>query len=106
MLANILIFLALIAIASLFVWLARRALRLRNPVARWGLAVLATVPALLFAIVVGLVTYGYAQFYWPRPTPALVLDTLATPERSARGAHLARTTCIACHASGGQLPLS
>ena len=37
MLANVVIFLALIAIASLFVWLARRALRLRNPVARWGL---------------------------------------------------------------------
>ncbi len=106
MLANVLIFLALIAIASLFVWLARRALRLRNPVTRWGLAVLATLPALLFATVAGLVAYGYAQFYWPRPTPVLVLDTMATTARIARGAHLARTTCVACHASGGQLPLS
>jgi len=106
MLANVLIWLALIVIAGLFVWLARRALRLRNLAARWALVVLATLPALLFALVAGLIGYGYAKLYVPRSAPALALDSAATPERIARGAHLARTTCVACHASGGQLPLS
>ena len=53
MLANILIWLALIIIAGLFAWLARRALRLRNPAARWALVALAALPALLFALVAG-----------------------------------------------------
>ncbi len=30
----------------------------------------------------------------------------ASPERIARGAHIALTTCVACHATNGQLPLS
>lgn len=106
MLVNVLIWLAVMAIAGLFLWLARRALRMRNPAARWTLAVLACLPALLFALVAGIVGYGYARLYLPRSAPALVLDTAATPDRIARGAHLARTTCVACHATDGQLPLS
>jgi mono/diheme cytochrome c family protein len=106
MLLNILIWLALLVLAGLFVWFARRALRLRNPGARWALVVLAALPALLLALVAGLVGYGYAKLYLPRSAPALTLDTAATPERIARGAHLARTTCVACHATNGQLPLS
>jgi mono/diheme cytochrome c family protein len=106
MLANTLICVGLILIVGLFVWLARRALLLRNPAARWGLVVLATLPALLLALVAGLIGYGYAKLYLPRSAPGLALDTAATPDRIARGEHLARTTCVACHTTGGQLPLS
>lgn len=106
MITNFLIWLALFAIAGLFAWLVRRALRLRNPGARWALAVVAALPALVFALVAGLVGLGYAKFYLPRPAAALALDTSATPGRVARGAHLARSTCVACHAADGQLPLS
>jgi mono/diheme cytochrome c family protein len=106
MFANILIWLALIVIAGLFAWLARRALRLRNPAARWALVALATLPALLFALVAGLVGYGYYQLYRPRSAPAVALDTTTTLERIARGKHLALTTCVACHTQDGQLPLS
>jgi mono/diheme cytochrome c family protein len=106
MFANALIWLALIVIAGLFAWLARRALGLRNPAARWALVALAALPALLFALVAGVVGYGYYQFYRPRSAPAVALDTAAIPERIARGKHLALTTCVACHARDGQLPLS
>jgi mono/diheme cytochrome c family protein len=106
MFANALIWLALIMIAGLFAWFARRALRLRNPAARWTLALLAALPALLFALVAGVVGYGYHQFYRARATPAVAMDTAATPARLARGQYLARTTCVACHATDNQLPLS
>jgi mono/diheme cytochrome c family protein len=106
MLVNVLIWLAVVVLAVLFFWLARRALRLRNLAARWSLVVLACMPALLLALVAGLAGYGYAKLYLPRTAPKLVLDTVATPDRVARGAHLATTTCVACHATNGQLPLS
>src|SRR5262245_30464972 len=106
MFVNALIWLSLIMIVGLFAWLARRALGLRNPAARWALVVLAALPALLFATVAGLVGYGYYQFYRPRSAPSMALDTAATPARLARGQHLAQTTCVACHATDNQLPLS
>src|SRR5215218_1633061 len=106
MLVNILIWLAVIAMAGLFVWLARRALRLRNLAVRWTLLLLAALPALLFAVVAVMVGYGYAKLYLPRSAPTIVLDTAANQQRIDRGAHLARTTCVACHATDGQLPLS
>jgi mono/diheme cytochrome c family protein len=106
MLVNVLIWLAVVAVAGVFIWLVRRALRLRNLAARWALALLAALPALLFAVVAGLAGYGYAKLYLPRSAPALALDTVPTADRIARGAHLARTTCVACHATNGQLPLS
>ena len=106
MLANVLTWLALIAIVVLFAWLARRAWRLRNPAARWALAVLAVLPALLFALVAGVIGYGYAKLYLPRSAPELALDLASSPQRIARGEHIALTTCVACHTTSGQLPLS
>lgn len=106
MFINILICLGLLAIAGLFVWLARRALRLRNPFARWSLAVVAALPALLLILITGLISYGYYSLYRPRSAPAIQLDTSASPARLARGEHLARSTCVACHTTGGELPLS
>ena len=49
MFTNIFICLGLLAVAGLFIWLARRALRLRNPFARWSLAVVTTVLCLCAA---------------------------------------------------------
>jgi mono/diheme cytochrome c family protein len=106
MLTNILIGVAIVAIAGLFAWLARRALRIRNPAARWTLALFSSLLALIFVLVAGLVGYGYAQLYLPRSAPDFALDTAATSERAERGAHLAQTTCVACHSTNGQLPLS
>jgi mono/diheme cytochrome c family protein len=106
MLANILIWLGLVLAAGLLFWLARRALRLRNPVARWPLALLATLPALLVSLIVGLIGLGYAKLYLPRTATPMALDTAAAPELIARGEHLARTTCVACHTTNNELPLS
>lgn len=106
MFVNVLILLAITLLAGLFVWLARRALRLRNPIARWALVLLASLPALLFALVAGFSAYGYTTFFMPRSAPPIALDTATSAARITRGAHLARTTCVACHAANGQLPLS
>lgn len=106
MLTNALTWLALLLVAVLLFWLAKRALRLRNPGARWGLALVAVIPAVAFTAAVGLIGFGYVKMYMPRSVAALTLETTSTPERIARGAHLARTTCVACHSTNGELPLS
>jgi mono/diheme cytochrome c family protein len=106
MMTNALIVLVLVGGAALFAWLARRSLRLPHPAARWALAVVAALPALLLAVVTVFVAVGYTKFYLPRPRPALALDMASSAERIARGEHLARTTCMACHSSTGALPLS
>src|SRR5687767_5706969 len=106
MVVNLLIWLALASGAGLLAWLARRALRLRNPGARWGLALVAVAPALLLGGAAALAAIGYYQFYRPRTAPPTGLTVDASPERLARGAYLARTTCAACHGSQGDLPLS
>jgi hypothetical protein len=52
---------------------------------------------LLLALVAGVVGYGYYQFYRPRSTPLVALDTTTTTERIARQApgadHLRRLPC-------------
>ena len=106
MFTNILICLGLLAVAGLCIWLARRALHLRNPFARWALAIVASLPALLLILATGLISYGYYSLYRPRSAPAIQLDTAASPARLARGEHLARSTCVACHTTSGELPLS
>jgi mono/diheme cytochrome c family protein len=106
MLVYTLIVLALIVGAAALFWLARRALRLRNPGARYGLAVIAALPGLLLAAVALVILNGYVQFYRPRPAPAPQLAVAASPGLVARGAYLAQTTCAACHSRSASLPLS
>jgi mono/diheme cytochrome c family protein len=98
--------LGLIAGAGVFFWLARRALAIRHPAARYALAVVAALPALLLTVVTLTTGLGYAKWYMPRARPALAIDTTSTPERIARGEHLARTTCVACHSTNYSVPLS
>jgi mono/diheme cytochrome c family protein len=81
-------------------------LRVHNRAVRWSLTLVASLFALLFALVAGFVGYGYAKLYMPRSRPPPALDTAASPDRLARGAHLAQTTCVACHTTNAQLPLS
>jgi mono/diheme cytochrome c family protein len=103
---NILIILVLVTIVALFVWLARRAWRIRQPVARWALTIQAALPALLFTLVVGFILYGYYQVYGPRSVPVPSTTVVATPQQVARGAHLSLTVCAPCYGTDGQLPMS
>jgi mono/diheme cytochrome c family protein len=93
-------------VAGLLFWLARRALHLRNPGARWGLALVAALPAVLLAALAIVIANGYMQFFRPRTAQPIQLEVVASPARVARGAYLAQTTCAACHGAGGALPLS
>jgi mono/diheme cytochrome c family protein len=106
MLANILIILALAGLAAVFGWLVRRSLKIRNLGARLGFVVLSAIPALIFAAASVCIGLGYYTFYGPRTVSPLAIDTTPSVARVTRGAHLARTTCVACHATNNDLPLS
>jgi mono/diheme cytochrome c family protein len=106
MIGNLAIILVLVTLVALFVWLARRAWRIRQPVARWALTILAALPALLFTLLVGFILYGYYQVYSPRSVPVPSTTVAATPQHLARGAHLALSICAPCHGTNGQLPMS
>lgn len=106
MITNIALICALVLGSVLFFWLATRAFRLRNPGARWALTVLAALPGVMLVLVVGVVVFGYTTMYLPRSASPIELDFVSTPATIARGEHIARTTCVACHSSNGELPLS
>jgi len=106
MIGNIVIILVLIAVVVLFVWLARRAWRIRQPAARWTLTILAALPVLLFTLITGVIVYGYAQVFVPRSGPIPNLTIASTTEQVTRGEHLAVVVCATCHSITGQLPLS
>jgi mono/diheme cytochrome c family protein len=106
MFTYLLVWLLIVTIAGLLLWLARRALRVRNPGARLGLVVLAGLPGLLLTAVAVLVAAGYVQFFRPRSAPPTRITVVSSPERIGRGAYLAETTCAACHSLNGELPLS
>jgi mono/diheme cytochrome c family protein len=99
---NIVILLALVAVALLLIWLAFRAGRLRNAVLRWSGVVLASVLALGVAIVSTLTLAGMIR-QQARSAPSVDLIVAATPERIARGKALADGFCSGCHAKSGQL---
>lgn len=106
MIVNTAICIGILAVAGLFAWLARRAMRLRNPAMRWGLAFLAAIPTVVLVGVVGIIVYGFALLYIPKPRPHISLDTTFSTERFERGQHIALTTCAACHSLNHQIPLS
>ncbi|HLZ28984.1 MAG TPA: c-type cytochrome [Chloroflexota bacterium] len=85
-------------------WFATRAWRVRGAVLRWlgaGALALGTVVLALVAI---LALIGVYRFERPPSIPAATQPIAASPERLARGQHLANL-CSGCHATTQQLPL-
>ena len=96
--------LGLLVGAVLCGWLATRAWRVRQPLLRWlGAGVLALATAVL-ALVTILALIGVYRFERPPSFAAADLQIAASPERLARGQHLANL-CSACHSTTQQLPL-
>jgi mono/diheme cytochrome c family protein len=106
MLANIFVWLVVVAVTVGLGWLTWRAGRSRRAWARWGGRLgfgLLTLVAALIAVVGGrglLVMYSA-----PAYTPATELQVAGTPEQIARGEHLATSLCAGCHSTTGTLPL-
>ncbi len=106
MLTNVLATLLVIALTCLFVWLALRARRSTSPVRRWAGLGASGLFAVLFLVVSAASSRGMLMLYGPRGRPVRELKVEATPERVARGQHIANTSCVGCHSLNGQLPLS
>lgn len=106
MLVNFLAWGLVLGLTVLVVWALRRVWRSPRPVTRWiGVAGLGLI-ALLGAVVTAASARGLFMLYGPRGRPLRELKVEATPERIARGRHIANTTCVGCHSLNGQLPLS
>ena len=106
MAGNILGALVLVVLTVFFAWLVWRAFRSRRPLVKWGGGLLAVVPTLLFGLLSIVAGIGLVKLYVPMSRPVPGLKVSATPERIARGQHLAQAVCAACHSPNGELPLS
>jgi len=106
MLTNLLATLFVLALASLFIWLTLRARRSASPVRRWVGLGAGAVFSLIFLAVSVAASRGLFLLYGPRGGPVRDITVEATPERLARGQHIANTSCVGCHSLNGQLPLS
>lgn len=93
-----------IALALLFGWLTVRAWRARRAWVRWPGVILSGLLALLCTLVGVVALLGVYKLEAPRANPLAEIKVASTPERLARGEHLAYL-CANCHSSTGRLPL-
>lgn len=106
MLTNLVVTVAVLAATTALLWLTWRLRRLPRPIVRWlGIGGSGLV-SLVFVIVSVAGARGMVRLYAPRGTPARNLKVDMSPERIARGQHIANTLCVSCHSLTGQLPLS
>lgn len=106
MFTNLVVVLVLIALIALFAWLARRAWKVRRAWLRWPGVVLAGMLTLLFVLVTGVFAKGMLDVYGPKAVPPVNVSIAQTPERVARGEHIALVMCALCHSTDNSLPLS
>jgi mono/diheme cytochrome c family protein len=106
MLTNALIWLAVIGLTLAIVWLTLRARRASRPVSKWVGILGGGLFSLILLLVSGVSTRGMFLLYSPRGRPVREMTVEKTPERIARGQHIANAWCAACHTLNGQLPLS
>jgi mono/diheme cytochrome c family protein len=106
MLANSIILLVIIALTLAVVWLTLRVRRSRSSLAKWSGISAGALFGLILILVSGVGIRGMFLLYAPRGRPLRDLAVEKTPERIARGQHIANVWCAACHTLNGQLPLS
>ena len=96
---------ALLTLAVVAIWLAKRAWRARNRAVKWVGVVLSTVLTAVFILVNGAVLIGFYKINFPPHVAPLVNVTVAaTPAQVARGAKFA-AICAGCHSPDGKVPL-
>jgi mono/diheme cytochrome c family protein len=106
MVGNLLGELVLIGLTLFFAWLAWRAFRSKRPLVKWGGGLLAVIPTLLFGLISVVAGIGLVKIYVPLSRPVPAIKVAGTPDRIARGEHLAQAVCAACHSANGELPLT
>ena len=107
MFGNIVVWLILVAVAVAAGYGGWRAWRLARPALKWTATPLAGLLTLLLTLIVVLIGVGMVQAYSPRGNPVVERTVESTPERIARGEHIARVLCSSCHSLvSGELPMS
>lgn len=106
MLGNLMILIALVAVAVLLGYGAWRATRARNPLLKWGGLVLGGLLALVVAAISVTGLMGWGQFAGTTAAPVPDLHVAGTPEQVARGEHIANVFCASCHSATNDLPLT
>jgi len=107
MLTNTLIILLVVVLTLVAVWLTLRARRAQKPVTKWLGLIAGVAFSLILLLISGASTRGMGMLYAPRGRQLRTdVSVPHTPERVARGQHIANTMCATCHSLNGQLPLS
>ena len=106
MLANTLFLLVCLALTVALIWVTMRARRLQGAALKWAAVGAGGLFSLILLLVSSLGTKGMVQLYSPRGRPVREMKIDATPERVARGQHIANAWCVGCHSMTGDLPLS
>lgn len=106
MLINLVATLFVITLVCLVVWATLRVRRSPSAVRRWAGLAAGSLFSIIFLVVSAASTRGMIMLYGPRGRPLRDMKVEMTPERLARGQHIANTTCVGCHSLNGQLPLS
>jgi mono/diheme cytochrome c family protein len=106
MLANTLYLLAFLALTVGVIWLTLRARRLQGAALKWAAIGAGGLFSLILLLVSGLGTKGMFNLYSPRGRPVRAMSIERTPERVARGQHIANAWCANCHSLNGEVPLS
>jgi mono/diheme cytochrome c family protein len=96
----------LVSLAALGTWLAMRARRAQNRVAKWVGLVLSSLLATISTLAVGVALIGFDKLNFPPHRPAVTdLKVAGSPEQVARGARFGEL-CAACHSPDGNVPLA
>ena len=106
MIGNAFVTVLCLAITLLAAWAGHRAWRSANAFAKWlgaPLCVLATAIALA---VTAFSSRGLMLLYAPHGRPVHAITATATPDRLARGEHIAGAWCATCHSATKTLPLT
>lgn len=89
-----------------FVWLARRAWRAKRGLIKWPGLLLSGLLTLLLAALTVVIVIGMFKAYLPRGNAVASITVERTPERIARGQHIASVVCASCHSLTLSPPLS
>jgi mono/diheme cytochrome c family protein len=106
MLTNTLIFLVVLTLTLSIMWATLRARRSSSRALRWIGVSAGSLVGVILLIVSATSSRGLFMLYAPRGRPVRDLRIEATPERVARGQHIAAMWCANCHTLNGELPLS
>jgi mono/diheme cytochrome c family protein len=105
-LTNLLATLLVITLLVLSVWLVLRARRSPSAPRRWAGIAVGSIMAVILFVVGAASARGMFMLYGPRGRALRDITVEGTPERIARGQHIANTTCVGCHSLNYELPLS